>query len=75
VLLISPVGVDDVLGKVLGLEMRNTGLREDGLFEVERGRTGSCTLVLEKDGDLVGGVADMGIVEALTPDMVGSLRD
>lgn len=70
VLLISPIGFDDALGNVLSMEMRNAGLREDGLIPVEGGRTGSCTLVLEKDGDLVGGVADMGIVEGLSGDMV-----
>jgi pseudouridine-5'-phosphate glycosidase/pseudouridine kinase len=74
VMLISPVGAEDnqpdALGIVLMSELERSGLRQDGLIRVERARTSSCSLVLEKGGDLVGGVADMSIVEVMAGDLV-----
>jgi pseudouridine-5'-phosphate glycosidase/pseudouridine kinase len=61
-------GVDG-FGKVLKLEMESSGMRVDGLIEMV-GRTAGCTLSLGMEGDLNDGVADMGIIEGLTPDLV-----
>lgn len=72
----SPGSGVDGFGKVLKLEMEGSGLRIDGLVEIE-GRTAGCTLSLGMEGDLNDGVADMGIIEELTPDLVrwSSLAD
>lgn len=71
--LVSAVGNQgegvDGFGKVLKLEMEGNGMRTDGLIEME-GRTAGCTLSLGMEGDLNDGVADMGIIEGLTPDLV-----
>jgi pseudouridine-5'-phosphate glycosidase/pseudouridine kinase len=68
----STEGVDG-FGKVLKLEMEGSGMRVDGLVEME-GRTAGCTLSLGMEGDLNDGVADMGIIEGLTPDLVRPSR-
>lgn len=67
-------GVDvDGFGKVLMLEMGSSGLRTDGL-EVKVGeRTAGCTLSLGMEGDLNDGVADMTIIESLSPEAVSVL--
>jgi len=69
----SDEGVDG-FGKVLKLEMESSGMRVDGLVEME-GRTAGCTLSLGMEGDLNDGVADMGIIEGLTPELVRSVLD
>jgi hypothetical protein len=48
-------------------------MRLDGLIEMD-GRTAGCTLSLGMEGDLNDGVADMGIIEGLTPDLVCPLH-
>ena len=67
----STEGVDG-FGKVLKLEMESSGMRVDGLVEMS-GRTAGCTLSLGMEGDLNDGVADMGIIEGLTSDIVRPL--
>lgn len=72
----SPSGdMPDALGSLLSLEMQSSGLRTDGLIDVTGGTTAGCTLALDEGGDLVNGVADMGIVEHLTPDKVSAMHD
>jgi pseudouridine-5'-phosphate glycosidase/pseudouridine kinase len=72
--LVSTVGTEesgvDGFGKVLMMEMESSGMRLDGLVESVGGRTAGCTLSLGMEGDLNDGVADMGIIEGLTPDIV-----
>lgn len=75
VMLVSPLGTDapdvpDAVGKMLLLEMKEAGMRTDGLVLLTGERSAACSLVLEGDKDLVNGVADMGIVERLTADVV-----
>ncbi|KAK8861369.1 hypothetical protein IAR55_002188 [Kwoniella newhampshirensis] len=66
----------DAFGKLLKLELDSSGLRTDGLVGRLNGNTSVCSLTLEKDGDLVAGVADMGIVETLTGEVIEkSIRD
>lgn len=55
----------DAFGSVLQTEMAAGGMRVDGLVEIPNARTAVCSLVLEKEGDLVAGVADMEVVEQL----------
>ncbi|OCF34624.1 indigoidine synthase A family protein [Kwoniella heveanensis BCC8398] len=55
----------DAFGKLLMLEFASAGLRTDGLIATEGRSTAVCSLTLERDGDLVAGVADMGIVETV----------
>ncbi|OCF58148.1 hypothetical protein L486_04178 [Kwoniella mangroviensis CBS 10435] len=57
----------DSFGKLLMLELTAAGLRTDGLIGRSGKSTAVCSLTLEKNGDLVAGVADMGIVETLSP--------
>ncbi|WVQ94451.1 hypothetical protein IAU59_001530 [Kwoniella sp. CBS 9459] len=64
------VGEPDAFGKLLMLEFASAGLRTDGLIGTDGRSTAVCSLTLERDGDLVAGVADMGIVETLTGDAV-----
>lgn len=69
VMLVSPVGSSggekhaDPLGQLLSISLAVAGMRADGLLP-RPGRTAACNLVLE-NGDLVGGVADFSIAEAL----------
>nr|XP_019050142.1 indigoidine synthase A family protein [Kwoniella bestiolae CBS 10118]OCF29072.1 indigoidine synthase A family protein [Kwoniella bestiolae CBS 10118] len=60
----------DSFGKLLMLELAAAGLRTDGLVGKSGKSTAVCSLTLEKNGDLVAGVADMGIVETLSPDSI-----
>jgi pseudouridine-5'-phosphate glycosidase/pseudouridine kinase len=61
--LVSTVG-DDAFGRLLKEEMAQMSMRLDGLVDVDA-RTAVCNLVLDAEGALVSGVADMGIVEQL----------
>jgi pseudouridine-5'-phosphate glycosidase/pseudouridine kinase len=61
--LVSAVG-DDAFGRLLKEEMGRMGMRLDGLIEAGTS-TAVCNLVLDAEGALIGGVADMGIVEQL----------
>ncbi|WWC68845.1 uncharacterized protein I206_102781 [Kwoniella pini CBS 10737] len=55
----------DAFGKLLMLELAAAGLRTDGLIGKDGRSTAVCSLTLEENGDLVAGVADMGIVETI----------
>lgn len=66
--LIAP-WAQDVVGHLLATELRKAQLRDDGMVEAERSAT--CQLLLDADGQLVAGVADMdAAVAALTPQAV-----
>lgn len=60
----------DAFGSVLKAEMESSGMRTDGLVCFDDARTAVCSLVLEKEGDLVAGVADMEVAERLTDELV-----
>lgn len=64
--LIAPIKDDD-LGRVLKAQMESLDLRTDGLYVVAKGgaSTAACSLVLDAEGGLEGGVAAMSIVEDL----------
>ncbi|KAJ7706232.1 indigoidine synthase A-like protein [Mycena rosella] len=61
--LISPIG-KDTWGRLLHDETKAIGMRTDGFVERNE-RTAVCNLFLDGTGNLVGGVADMRITEAL----------
>lgn len=78
VLLLAP-RADDSFGRVLEGEVRSLGMRTDGLLVVgdeahAGGRTAVCSLVLDLEGNLDGGVADMEIVERVDAQLVRDLE-
>ncbi len=62
----------DALGKLLTIELERSRLRTDGLAlgSIEGVITAGCSLTLDRDGDLLNGVADMNVVEGLTGEIV-----
>jgi pseudouridine-5'-phosphate glycosidase/pseudouridine kinase len=69
--LLAPVG-RDAFGHLLVSELQAYKMRTDGLSRTDD-RTAVCNMVLDNNGALVGGVADMGITEAFTGDQVGNI--
>ncbi len=69
-ILLAPVG-KDAFGQTLLKELGSLGMRTDGLLEFEDEASAVCNIVLDSDGTLVGGVADMGINERMTANAVG----
>jgi len=67
-LLVAPVG-EDGFGKFLIQETEKLGMRTDGLLRNGR-NTAVCDMVLDSAGNLVGGVADMEITDALIDEQV-----
>ncbi|KAH9950400.1 indigoidine synthase A-like protein [Amylocystis lapponica] len=68
-LLIAPFG-NDAFGKLLVDETRRIGMRTDGLLEVATARSAVCNMVLDSEGGLTGGVADMDVIHSLDKDMI-----
>ncbi|GLB36103.1 putative indigoidine synthase A-like protein [Lyophyllum shimeji] len=62
-MLVSPIG-DDAFGRLLVEETAQLGMRVDGFIKSDR-RTAVCNMVLDSDGGLIGGIADMDITAAL----------
>lgn len=62
VMLISPLA-DDHAGQALVADCDRLGMRTDGLL-FKPGRTAICSQILDLNGDLLTGVADMSIMEA-----------
>lgn len=69
--LLAPIG-RDAFGHLLVNELQAYKMRTDGLSRTDD-RTAACNMVLDNNGALIGGVADMGITEAFTGDQVGSI--
>lgn len=70
-LLVSPIG-DDSFGRVISDHMDGMGMRTDGLVvRAEGARSAVCNMVLDSGGNLIGGVADMDIIQSLKGDQVG----
>lgn len=67
-ILVSSVG-DDSLGRLLLEETQRMGMRTDGIV-ITRQRSAVCNMVLDGSGNLIGGVADMNIVQSMEPDAV-----
>lgn len=62
--LVSLIG-DDNMGGVLRNELSRTGMRTDGLIPILGKASAVCNMVLDTEGGLVTGVADMDIIESL----------
>jgi pseudouridine-5'-phosphate glycosidase/pseudouridine kinase len=68
VLLVSPVaGLEDLLSVVAKRGLEERGMRSDGLVVIEGEKTATCGILMDAEGELIGGVADMGIVELMDP--------
>lgn len=67
-LLISPIG-DDAFGRMLIDETKQLGMRVDGFIKADQ-PTAICNMVLDKNGGLVGGIADMDITANLAEEKV-----
>ena len=68
--LVSSVG-DDSLGRLLLEETRRMGMRTDGIrVMTTHQRSAVCNMVLDGSGNLIGGVADMDIVQSIEPEAV-----
>ncbi|KAJ3987787.1 indigoidine synthase A-like protein [Lentinula detonsa] len=62
VLLVSPIG-DDSFGQLLTQESENHGMRTDGLLLQKDQRTAVCNMIMDSQGGLTTGIADMAILE------------
>ncbi|KAG6912004.1 hypothetical protein DXG01_000252 [Tephrocybe rancida] len=71
-LLISPIG-DDAFGRLLVEVTTRIGMRVDGFIRNTE-RTAVCNMLLDGDGDLASGVADMDIAKALDANTVEVIR-
>jgi len=71
-LLLSPIG-EDPLGSILFNNTQGLGMRTDGLMPCNSS-SAVCNMVLDTAGGLIGGVADMDIVESFSADVVGFNR-
>lgn len=67
-LLVAPVG-KDFFGHILTEQTARLGMRTDGFVPVGD-RTAVCNMVLDGQGGLIGGVADMDVTNDLTFDIV-----
>jgi pseudouridylate synthase / pseudouridine kinase len=67
-LLVSAVGVDP-FRLMLQDKMKEIGMRTDGLIASGK-QSAVCNMVLDSDGALIGGVADMDIIQSLDGDEV-----
>ena len=67
--LLAPIG-RDAFGHLLIKDLEANKMRTDGLSRKDD-RTAVCNIVLDSNGGLVGGVADMGITENFTREEVG----
>ena len=75
VLLIAPVA-SDAFANVLHSSLNGMGMRGDGLLlqdSKSSNRTAFCNIVLDNSGALVGGVADMSLVESVDATQVREL--
>lgn len=69
-LLISPVGLDP-FGGLLISETKAIGMRTDGVLRSSSDqRTAVCNMMLDNKGELMSGIADMGITETFGPEEV-----
>jgi len=67
-ILVAPVG-SDAFGHILVDKLHAFGMRTDGLIRTDT-QSAVCNMVLDSNGTLVGGVADMGINESVTSEPV-----
>ncbi|KIL70885.1 hypothetical protein M378DRAFT_497552 [Amanita muscaria Koide BX008] len=69
-LLVSAIG-NDSFGKLLLSETHAVGMRTDGFLEAGASqRTAVCNMILDNNGELIGGIADMDVAESLTSEQI-----
>ena len=68
-MLVSLIGKDH-FGRLLLEDVQQLGMRTDGIMQSGQSSTACCNMVLDVTGDLVGGVADMRIIETMEGSMV-----
>ncbi|KAJ3720036.1 indigoidine synthase A-like protein [Lentinula raphanica] len=78
VLLVSSIG-DDAFGHLLTKESENYGMRTDGLLLQKDQRTAVCNMIMDSQGGLTTGIADMSIldnaqIEAKAVDFVQKMK-
>ena len=74
VVLLSAVA-EDATGRDLLAQAQSLGIATDACLRVADGRSGSYTAILDADGELVMGLADMALVERLTPQVLQAQQD
>ena len=70
--LVSLIG-EDTMGGVLRNGLSRIGMRTDGLIPIPGKASSVCNMVLDTEGGLITGVADMDIIESLEGDTVSLL--
>ncbi|KAF9535420.1 indigoidine synthase A-like protein [Crepidotus variabilis] len=68
-LLLAPIG-EDPFAQIISSGLQTSGMRTDGLITFVDEDTAVCNMVLDGQGGLVGGVADMKINEKITADAI-----
>ncbi|KIJ68504.1 hypothetical protein HYDPIDRAFT_36968 [Hydnomerulius pinastri MD-312] len=71
-LLVAPVG-EDAFGNLITNLTRSLGMRTDGLLSVQGQRSSVCNLLLDAQGGLQSGVADMDLTQAWKADQIISV--
>lgn len=66
--LVSPIG-EDLFGTLMVDATRKIGMRIDGFISSNK-RTAICNMIMESNGNLISGIADMGITASLDGDLV-----
>ncbi len=67
--LVSPL-VNDAFADKLMSGHQQLRMRTDGFIRIRDSRTAACSMVIDSNGSLVGGVADMDIASDLTGEQV-----
>ncbi|KAA1138886.1 hypothetical protein PGTUg99_027401 [Puccinia graminis f. sp. tritici] len=73
VMLVSQLGSDCSFGDYLLNQLRSIGLRSDGIHLDDRASTGIVNMFLDRNGDLVGGVADLKSIENMDGELISEL--
>jgi pseudouridine-5'-phosphate glycosidase/pseudouridine kinase len=72
-MLVSMIG-EDHFGQLITEDLQRLGMRTDGLFKNVQHPSAACNMVMDSAGDLIGGVADMSIIQSLDSNMVSFIE-
>ncbi|KAI7964277.1 hypothetical protein MJO29_004704 [Puccinia striiformis f. sp. tritici] len=73
VMVVSQLGSGCSFGEYLLNQLRSTGLRSDGIHVNHHASTGIVNMFLDRNGDLLGGVADLKSIEDMDCQHISSL--
>ena len=62
--LVSLIG-QDMFGSILQERLKALGMRTDGLISTDLHSSAVCNMILDREGGLVTGIADMDIIQSL----------